>query len=140
VHGRNLNARDLARAPTANFSVGYSKSLTVGVKKKKNIPLCHVAHELTSRTYGGKKWWVVIVKDQTGFSRRETCCVRAGSRQAASQFLNPVSINLKKLPQMPANRFLKIVQETGQNSSLQFLLASFYFPEPPCIVPTWLFC
>ena len=64
VHGRNLNVRDLARAPTANFSVGYSKSLTVGVKKKKIIPLCHVAHELTSRTYGEKKWWVVIVKDQ----------------------------------------------------------------------------
>ena len=48
----------------ANFSVGYSKSLTVGVKKKKIIPLCHVAHELTNRTYGEKKWWVVIVKDQ----------------------------------------------------------------------------
>ena len=72
VHGRNLNARDLARAPTANFSMRYSKSLTVGVKKKKTIPLCHVAHELTSRTYGEKKWWVVIVKDQWGFSRRET--------------------------------------------------------------------
>ena len=47
-------------------------------------------------------------------------------RKAASQFLNPVSINLKKLPQMPASRFLKIVQETGQNSSAvatcQFLL------------------
>ena len=28
VHGRNLNARVLARAPTSNFSVGYSKSLT----------------------------------------------------------------------------------------------------------------
>ena len=64
VHGRNLNARDLARAPTANFSVRYSKSLTVGGKKKKIIPLCLVAHELTSRTYGEKKWWVVIVKDQ----------------------------------------------------------------------------
>ena len=63
VHGRNLNARDLARAPTANFSVRYSKSLTVGVKKKKIIPLCHVAHELTRRTCE-KKWWVVIVKDQ----------------------------------------------------------------------------
>jgi hypothetical protein len=60
----NLNARDLARAPTANFSVRYSKSLTVGVKKTKTIPLCHVAHELTSKTYGEKKWWVVIVKDQ----------------------------------------------------------------------------
>ena len=31
-------ARDLARAPTANFSVRYSMSLTVGVKKKKIIP------------------------------------------------------------------------------------------------------
>ena len=64
VHERNLNARDLARAPTANFFVRYSKSLTIGVKKKKTIPLCHVAHELTNRTYGEKKWWVVIVKDQ----------------------------------------------------------------------------
>ena len=45
VHGRNLNARDLARAPKANFSVRYSKSLTVGVKKKKIIPLCHVHHK-----------------------------------------------------------------------------------------------
>ena len=33
---------------------------------------------------------------------------------------------------MPASRFLKIVQETGQKISVQFLLASFYFPEPPC--------
>jgi len=63
LHGRNLNVRDLARAPTANFSVRYSKSLTVGVKRKIIIPLCHVAHELTNRTYG-EKWWVVIVKDQ----------------------------------------------------------------------------
>ena len=50
VYGRNLNARDLARAPSANFSVRYSKLLTVGVKKKEIIPLCHVAYELTSRT------------------------------------------------------------------------------------------
>ena len=64
VHGRNLNARDLASAPAANFSVRYSKSLTVGVKKEQTIPLCHVAHALTSRTCGEKKWWVVIVKDQ----------------------------------------------------------------------------
>jgi len=47
------------------MAVRYSKSLTVGVKKKKIIPLCHVAHELTNRTYGEKKWWVVIVKDQS---------------------------------------------------------------------------
>jgi len=105
------------RAPTANFSLGYSKSLTVGVKKKKIIPLCHIAHELTNRTYGEKKWWVVIVKDQYGFSRRETFCVRAGSRQAASQFLNPFSINLKKLPQMPASRFLKIVKKPAKFQS-----------------------
>jgi len=42
--------------------------LTLGVKKRKMIPLCialcHVAHELTSRTCGEKKWWVVIVKDE----------------------------------------------------------------------------
>ena len=44
-------------------------------------------------------------------------------RKAASQFLNPVSINLTKLPQMPASRFLKIVQETGQ-----IPVCSFYLP------------
>ncbi len=84
--------------------------MTVGVKKTKTIPLCHVAHELTNRTYGPaygkKKWWVVIEEDQHGFSRRETFCIRTGSWQAACQFLNPVSINLKKLPQMPASEFL----------------------------------
>ena len=37
--------------------------MTVGVKKKMTIAKCEVAHELTSRTYGEKKWWVVIVKD-----------------------------------------------------------------------------
>jgi hypothetical protein len=63
VHERNLNARDLARAPIANFVVRYINSLTVGVKKKMTIAKCEVAHELTSRTYGEKKWWVVIVKD-----------------------------------------------------------------------------
>jgi hypothetical protein len=55
---------EIGCAPTANFSVRYRKSLTVVVKKKKTIPLCDVPHELTSRTYGEKKWWVVIVKDQ----------------------------------------------------------------------------
>ncbi len=64
VHGRNLNARDLARAPTVSFAVRYHKSLTVGVKKRKTIANCLVAHELTGRTYGEKKWWVLIVKDQ----------------------------------------------------------------------------
>ena len=37
--------------------------MTVGVKKKKTIAKCEVAHELTSKTYGEKKWWVVMVKD-----------------------------------------------------------------------------
>ena len=32
--------------------------------QEKTIPLCHVVHELTNRTYGEQKWWVVIVKDQ----------------------------------------------------------------------------
>ena len=64
VQSRNVNARDLARAPTANFAVRYRKSLTVGVKKKNTIANCLVAHELTSRTYREKKWWVLIVKDE----------------------------------------------------------------------------
>jgi hypothetical protein len=63
VHGRNLTARDLAHAPTANFAVRYIKSLTVGVKKTKTIAKCEVAHELTRWTYGEKNWSVVIVKD-----------------------------------------------------------------------------
>ena len=52
---------EIGCAPTTNFSVWYDKSLTVGVKKKKTIPLCDVTSELTIRTYGEKKWWVVIV-------------------------------------------------------------------------------
>ena len=58
----HLTARDLARAPTANFAVRYINSLTVGVKKKKTAK-CEVAHELTSRTSCENRWWVVIVKD-----------------------------------------------------------------------------
>ena len=38
-------------------------------------------------------------------------------------FLNPVSINLMKLSQMPTSRFLKIVQETGQIPVCSFYLA-----------------
>jgi hypothetical protein len=64
VDGRKLNAWDLARAPTANFSVAIKQVVASWSQKKKTIPLCHVSHELTSRTYGEKKWWVVIVKDQ----------------------------------------------------------------------------
>ena len=50
VKERNLNARDLSRAPNANFAVRYTKSLTIGARKKKTISKCDVAHELTSRT------------------------------------------------------------------------------------------
>ncbi len=42
---------EIVCAPTANFSVRYIKSLTVGVKKKNTIPICG-----------------------------ETFCIRAGSR------------------------------------------------------------
>ena len=38
-------------------------------------------------------------------------------RKAANQFLNPVSINLKKLPQMPASRFLEIVKKPAKFQS-----------------------
>ena len=31
------------------------------------------------------------MKDQSGFSRRKTFCIGTGSRQVASQFLNPAS-------------------------------------------------
>ena len=35
--------------------------MTVGVMKTKTIAKCEVAHALTSRAYGEKKWWAVIV-------------------------------------------------------------------------------
>ena len=63
VHGRNLNKAEHARAPTADFAVRYTKLLTIGARKKKNIS-CDVAHELTNRTYGEKEWWMMIVKDK----------------------------------------------------------------------------
>jgi len=44
-------------------------------------------------------------------------------RKVTSQFLNPGSINLKKLPQMPASRFLKY---TGRDSPNP--VCSFYLP------------
>ena len=57
----------------------------------------------------------------------ETFCVRAASRQAASQFLNPVSINLKKLPQMPASEFLNHSGRNWPNPG-----CSFYLPVSMC--------
>ena len=50
-------------APSANFAVRYTKSLTLGARKKKTIPRCDVANELTSRIYGEKRWWVLIVNE-----------------------------------------------------------------------------
>lgn len=70
---RDVNARDLARAQNANFAVRYTKSLTVGKKKK---TISNVEYELTSWTYGETKWLVVIVKYQLGFSRRKTFCIQ----------------------------------------------------------------
>jgi hypothetical protein len=59
------SAREILRVlPQPIFLCDTASQLTVGIKEKKTIPLCDVAHELTSRTYGEKKWWVVIVKDQ----------------------------------------------------------------------------
>ena len=37
--------------------------MRIGARKKKTIPKCDVAHEVTRRTYGEKKCWAVIVKD-----------------------------------------------------------------------------
>ena len=71
MQGRKLSTRHLALVPIAKFA----KSLTVNKKKTIISSRCDVAHELTSRTYGKKKWWVVIVKNKWGFSRRETHCV-----------------------------------------------------------------
>lgn len=62
--GRNLNARDLLRALTADFAVRYTKSLTIGARKKKTNAKRDMAHELMSRTYGEKEWLVVFVNDK----------------------------------------------------------------------------
>jgi len=43
--------------------------------------------------------------------------------QTAGQFLNPVSENLKKLPQMPASKFLKRIGRNWPNP-----VCSFYLP------------
>ena len=66
--------------------------------------------------------WNVIVNDKQGFSRRETFCIRAGSRQAASKFLNPLSLNLKKLPQMTASVFLNHSGRNWLNPDCSFYL------------------
>ena len=64
VHVRNLTKAEHVRAATADFAVQYTKTLTSGARKKTTVPRCDVAHELTSRTNGEKKWWVVIAKDE----------------------------------------------------------------------------
>ena len=55
-----MTKEDIQRVSTANFTVCYRKKLTKG-KQKKLIPKALVAHELTERTYGKEKWWMLIV-------------------------------------------------------------------------------
>jgi hypothetical protein len=57
--------------------------------------------------------------------------MRAGSRQTVSQFVNPVSINLKKLPQMPASGFLNHSGKNWPNPG-----CSFYLPVSMCLTGT----
>ena len=52
----NPTARELARELVPPLPVRYINSLTVGVKKKKTIAKCDMAHVLTSRTFGEKQW------------------------------------------------------------------------------------
>ena len=87
--------KEIGSAPTANFSVWYRKSLTVGVKKGKTIPLL----------------WCVSWTN------------RVDSRQTTSKFLNPVSINLKKLPQMPVSVFLNHSERNWPNPGCSFYLS-----------------
>jgi hypothetical protein len=60
VHSRNLTARDLKQAPTANFVVCYTAKLT----DKKLVG--KVACELSSRTHGPTEWWVLVEKAGAG--------------------------------------------------------------------------
>ena len=62
VHSRGLTKRDRERAPTANFAISYIKSLPSSKSNNKVLPSAQVAHELTERTYGKHRWWVVIKK------------------------------------------------------------------------------
>ena len=59
VHERSddYEEEEIDYAPTSNFSVWYRKSLTVGVKKKKTIPL------LWCVTWDDKQdiWWEEVV-------------------------------------------------------------------------------
>ena len=59
VHSRNLTARDLKQAPTANFVVCYTAKLT----DKKLVG--KVACELSLRIHGPSEWWVVVVTGTT---------------------------------------------------------------------------
>ena len=73
VQALEVDARDLVRAPTANFAVRYTKSLTVGVKKKTTISMCDVARELTSRTYGEKKCFCGDCEGSVGIQSDGDC-------------------------------------------------------------------
>ena len=67
--------------------------------------------------------------------------MRAGKQKGASEFLDPVSINLKKLPRIAASGlFWSILQETCRNKgcvlicSFRLIARSGYQPERPCII------
>ena len=54
-------------------------------------------------------------------------CVRAGSAwETVSEFLNPVSMNRKKLPQNPASMLLKHIGRNRPNSD--YSISQFLFP------------
>ncbi len=50
-----------------------------------------------------------------GIQAEGLLCLRAGSWEAASEFLTPVSINRKELPEDPASVFLKHIGRNWPN-------------------------
>jgi hypothetical protein len=70
----------------------------IGARKKKNIAWdiakCDLAHKLTRRTYGEKKWWVVIVKVAKRFSRRDAVVGRPFVIGLVTNWPNPSDVFL----------------------------------------------
>lgn len=52
----SLTHRTFCVLPLPDFPVRY----TTSVQRETTIPRCDVAHELTSRTHGEKKWLVIV--------------------------------------------------------------------------------
>ena len=114
-------------APTTNFSVWYRKSLTVGVKEKEtfHFVMWHMSWQAGHMVRRSGGWWLWrISRDSVG---RRPFVVGLARGRHASQFLNPVSINLKKLPQMPASGFLNHSGRNWPNPD-----CSFYLPVSMC--------